>query len=377
MVSKRDKDLLRDPKISQLSPADRESILKPYLPDPADLPRRQIPRRKKPLRKTPVRTFLKSQLHQLAYTLIHIFFGIAVRLVQTYHAVVDRIFAIVYHHHRTPELIRKDVRGLKRLPEHLSVILSLKKEDDALAVLMDEVAELTAWSASSGIPMLSVYEKSGMCARLEGCKAARKETTNCFYLGVLKSCIPTLHRAITRKLSSYYGSPSQQPILQLFAPHHPVYNNLQNGKSAHRSNTDSITLLLLSSTDGRETFVDLTKTLAEMSQNGKLMPENITAELVDAEISEITTQPSRSTSTDGKDDIDQHIVSIKPEPDLLLIFGHFLKLDGYPPWHIRLTEMYCTGGRSDGMTGYGEAVEYQGFLRGLWHFAGAQMRFGR
>lgn len=160
MVSQRDQDLLRG---SKLSAADRESILKPYLPDPSDLlSRKQSQRRKKPLRSTPVRTFLKSQLDQLAYTLIHIFFGIAVRLIQTYHAVVDRIFAIVYHHHRTPELIQKDVRGLKRLPEHLSVILQLKKEDDALDVLMDEVAELTAWSACSGIPTLSIYERSGM-----------------------------------------------------------------------------------------------------------------------------------------------------------------------------------------------------------------------
>ncbi|RJE26542.1 di-trans,poly-cis-decaprenylcistransferase activity [Aspergillus sclerotialis] len=353
MVSKRDQDLLRG---SKLSPADRENILKPYLPDPADLlSRRQSQRRKKPLRKAPIRTFLRSQLHQLTYTLIHIFFGIAVRLLQTYHAVVDRIFAIVYHHHRTPELIRKDVKGLKRVPEHLSVILQLKKEDDALTVLMDEVAELTAWSACSEIPTLSIYEKSG----------------------ILKSYIPTLHRVITRKLSSYYGSPSHQPILQLFAPHHPVYNNLQNGTPAHKLNSNSITVLLLSSTDGRETLVDLTKTLAEMSQNDKLLPEDITAELVDAEISEITTQPSQTTPPARKGDPDQPIVSVKPEPDLLLIFGNFLKLDGYPPWHIRLTEMYCTGDRSDGTTGYGEAVEYQGFIRGLWHYAGAQMRFGR
>lgn len=161
MVSQRDKDTLRGKNGANLTAADRENILKPYLPDPADLSRRQAQRRKKPLRRTPIRTFLKSQLHQLVYTLIHIFFGIAVRLIQTYHAVVDRVFAIVYYHHRTPELIKKDVKGLKRLPEHLSVVLSLKKEDDSLAMLMDEVAELTAWSACSGIPMLSVYERTG------------------------------------------------------------------------------------------------------------------------------------------------------------------------------------------------------------------------
>lgn len=154
------------------------------------------------------------------------------------------------------------------------------------------------------------------------------------HVGILKSCIPTLYEVVTRKLSAYYGSPSQQPTLQLFAPHHPIYSQPHNGAS-DKSNSESLTILLLSSTDGRETFVDLTKTLAEMSQNGKVSPEDITPELVDAEISEITTHPSQSTADGGR------LFSVKSEPDLLLVFGPILKLDGYPPWHIRLTEMYC------------------------------------
>lgn len=42
------------------------------------------------------------------------------------------------------------------------MILSLRKEDDALDVLTDEVAELAAWSAGAGVPVLSVYERTGM-----------------------------------------------------------------------------------------------------------------------------------------------------------------------------------------------------------------------
>ncbi|KAL2819883.1 Decaprenyl diphosphate synthase-like protein [Aspergillus cavernicola] len=356
MVSKQDRELLRDnirSRGTRLSATDRENIVKQYLPDPSELARWPPQRRKKVPRRTPIRTFIKSQIHLIAYTFLHIFFGIAVRLVQSFHAVVDRILAIIYYHHRTPELIRKDVKGLDRLPEHLSVILSLRKEDDALPILMDEVAELVSWTASAGIPVLSVYEKSG----------------------ALKSCIPILHQVITNKLSSYFGS-SQQPTLQLFAPHHPIYENRQDGGAPH----DTLVVLLLSATDGQETFVDLTKTLAEMSQNGKLSPEDITMELIDAEISEITTRPSQeATPASGRGRLDspQPFLSVKPEPDLLLVFGPFLKLDGYPPWHIRLTEMYCTGVSIDGGTGYGDTVEYQGFLRGLWHFAGAHMRFGR
>jgi hypothetical protein len=85
-----------------------------------------------------------------------------------YHAVVDRIFAILYYHHRTPELIKKDVKGLKRLPEHLSVILTLEdggKTGAGLEQLVDEAAEIAAWCAAVGIPMLSIYEKTGMLKR--------------------------------------------------------------------------------------------------------------------------------------------------------------------------------------------------------------------
>lgn len=219
-----------------------------------------------------------------------------------------------------------------------------------------------------------------MKGRVSTGKALRCRPILTLYLGALKSCIPALHRVITHKLSSYHGTPAHQPLLNLFAPHHAVYNVPQGDSPANRSNQTAITLLLLSSTDGRETLVDLTKTLAEMSQNGKLLPEDITTELVDAETSEITTQPTLSQTTprdDSKTDPSAPAVSVKHEPDLLLVFGPFLKLDGYPPWHLRLTEMYCTGARNDGGAGYGEAVEYQGFLGGLWHFAGAQMRFGK
>ncbi|KAL1847767.1 hypothetical protein Plec18167_002499 [Paecilomyces lecythidis] len=353
MVSSKDTEILRRDgraRGASLSASDRERIVRSYLPEPSELrrpSRRKSGRKQKP---TPIRSFVKSQLHQLLYTLIHIFFGIYVRLTQSYRAVVDRILAILYYHHHTPELIQKDVKGLNRLPEHLSVVLSLRKQEDALEGLMDEVAELAAWSACAGIPTLSIYEKSG----------------------ILKSYIPAVHQVVTSKLASYYGPPSHQPTLSVFAPHHPVYRTSDSQRIEDKNNPATLTILLLSAPDGRETLVDLTKTLTEMAQNGKLSPEDISTELIDAEISEISSQP-----TQNGDDDELPTPLIKPEPDLLLIFGPYVKLDGYPPWQIRLTEIFCTGDRSSSITGGRDAVEYQGFLRGLCRYARAQMRFGR
>lgn len=93
--------------------------------------------------------------------------------------------------------------------------------------------------------------------------------------------------------------------------------------------------------------MDLTKTLAEMSQCKKLLPDDVTQELVDAEITE----------------------SVMAEPELLVLFGPSVELQGYPPWQARLTEIFHVEGNV--------GVGYQVFLRALHRFANAQMKFGR
>lgn len=85
-----------------------------------------------------------------------------------------------------------------------------------------------------------------------------------------------------------------------------------------------------------------------MAQANKLIPADISADLIDAEITE----------------------SVMGEPDLLLVFGDRVVLNGYPPWQVRLTEIY-------GVQDHVGGVEYAVFLRGLYRFARAEMRFGR
>lgn len=172
-----------------------------------------------------------------------------------------------------------------------------------------------------------------------------------------------LYPIINVKLSSYYRSPSQQPSVLLFAPKHPVEGTVS-------IEYPSLKLLLLSSADGRESVVEVTKSLAQMVSNGQLLPTDITQNIVDAMVTDITVKPLQNSLNLG-------VESFKFEPDLLLIFGPSLRLHGYPPWQIRLTEMYCTGERYHGRYKYGGAVEYREFLRGLRQYAGAEMRVGR
>lgn len=135
------------------------SDVQPYLPTPKKSAA-------KPEKKSRfgVRDFLRNQLHLLVYTIIHTIFSVYIKFRQAYHAVRDRIYSVLYYHHRTPELIERDVKGLSRLPKHLSVVLSL--EDDGrggaeLERLVNEASEIAAWCASAGISQLSIYEKTG------------------------------------------------------------------------------------------------------------------------------------------------------------------------------------------------------------------------
>jgi dehydrodolichyl diphosphate syntase complex subunit NUS1 len=155
---------------------------------------------------------------------------------------------------------------------------------------------------------------------------------------------------MARKLSSYFGN--KHPALSVRAPHLPALESTPSTPIGDLGDDTSspqyhLSVLLLSADDGRDSLVDLTKTLAEMSQRSKLSPADISQDLIDAEISEI----------------------VMGEPDLLILFGPIVELQGYPPWQIRLTEIFHVEDN--------QGVGYQVFLRGLYSYANAQMRFGR
>lgn len=144
-----------------------------------------------------------------------------------------------------------------------------------------------------------------------------------------------------QKFAFYFAG--EHPTLSVTSPHRDGYSSpaIDEGKHGH------LKLHLISYQDGRESIVDLTRTLAEMSQRGKLSPRDISQELVDAELSE----------------------GIMPEPDLLILFGPKVELSGYPPWQIRLTEIFCLQDN--------DTFGYQVFLKALRNFSHAQMRRGK
>jgi undecaprenyl pyrophosphate synthase len=223
------------------------------------------------------------------------------------------------------------VQQLPKKPKHVSMILTLDdsgKRSDAKEKLLNEVAEITAWCASAGIPFLSVYEKTG----------------------VLKHNMQREHREISRRLQDWFGK-WKAPELHLHSPSMPVISpsNYHGPKLPYGYAPPGVTSIgvnFISYEDGRESMVDLTKVLTDMSQRGKLSVPDITLDVIAHEL---------------------RVVLL--EPDLLISFAPYVDLQGYPPWQIRLTEIYC---QKDN-----QGVGYQVFLNALHNYATATFKLGK
>jgi hypothetical protein len=110
-----------------------------------------------------LRRFLRNQLHLLLFTFMHSIFSLYIKLRKAWHSISYSVRSVIYYHHRTPELIENDVRNLRKKPKHLSVILNMEEDGRAtdLERLVNQAADVAVWSACAGIPVISIYERSG------------------------------------------------------------------------------------------------------------------------------------------------------------------------------------------------------------------------
>ncbi|KAI1847314.1 hypothetical protein JX266_006539 [Neoarthrinium moseri] len=311
----------------------REELAKRYLPSPPSSPdaRRKRSNATSETSRFGVRKLLRQQLYALSYALIHIIFSFYIRVRIAYHTVSLGIVSILKYHHRTPEYIQRDVQSLPKKPKHVSVILTLEdggKRGDAKDRLLNEVAEITAWCASAGISLLTVYEKTG----------------------VLKDKMEREHREISKRLQDWFGR-YQAPDLHLHSPNMRVISpsNYRGPKLRHGAmpaGVQAIGVNFISCEDGRESVVDLTRVLTDMSQRGKISVNDITTDVIDEELRQVLN-----------------------EPDLLISFSPYVDLQGFPPWQIRLTEIYC---QEDN-----QGVGYQVFLNALRKYSSATFKLGK
>lgn len=261
------------------------------------------------------------------------------------------------------ELIKSDISTLNKIPSHLAVIVS---EHD-LERLINDVADLAAWSVCSSIPILTIYEAKGE----------------------LKGMESSLQVAIKRKLRRYFREVKKIVIST------PAWGTRSHNFADDDTNIPDLEINILSRDDGREAILELTRSLCNLARkpigqdSAKAISTNgsSTRSLLDSTLTNehnsalkrsghATPVADTSDTAPGfsSDDVtiplvDAHLTSSTiAEPNLLLVFSRQKTLDGFPPWSMRLCEI-CYVGR----TGH---VSYRGFLKGLQRYGRAEMRFG-
>jgi dehydrodolichyl diphosphate syntase complex subunit NUS1 len=158
----------------ELSVQQREELLKPFLPseplssDTASEKKALRDRRQRAQHASKRKHVgpIKQFLHLAIYHVVALLFSIFFRFRRAYRLVRGKIISLLKYHHRTPEFIAHDVKNLEKLPKHLSVIIEYQEDDGSqgtagLEGLVNDVCEIAAWTASAGIPYLSIYERTG------------------------------------------------------------------------------------------------------------------------------------------------------------------------------------------------------------------------
>lgn len=342
------KDKLRRGKLSTV---DQFKLVEPYLPQPptegsdTDTPtspeQKSSARLKEGRRRKPIRTLVRFTWHRVIFLIIHLFFSLYIRSRQTFRLAADRIATLIWYHYHSSDQIARDVQGLQRLPKHLSVVLHYQPEHEGgtgLTGLVDGAADVAAWAAAAGINYLSIYERRGLLKR--NLAYTQSSIRRKFHTYFVDPPTTSIRGPQSSPESSPFSSPPQSPDL---APSGDI-TLASTPPAAHLS------ILLISEEDSRASVVDLTRTLTILSQNHKLSPDDINTSLLDNELQ----------------------ASVMGEPDLLLLFGPTIKLEGYPVWQVRVTEIFY---KKD--VGGSRQVSYQVFLKGLKRFSTTVSRLGR
>ncbi|KAF9159348.1 hypothetical protein BGX20_002990, partial [Mortierella sp. AD010] len=117
--------------------------------------------------------------------------------------------------------------------------------------------------------------------------------------------------------------------------------------SAQQARPYDLDVVILAEADGHDRLAANVRALGEAALHKEIQSEDITMDFLDRQLS-----------------------SELSEPELLIVFKDDLDLSSYPPWHIRLTEIYHH--REQYII-----PQYTMFLQALHRYAKCEQRFGK
>jgi len=194
----------------------------------------------------------------------------------------------------TPQEVREDVASLAKVPRHIALVLKGANDPEtALSKLLTEATMGVMWCVGCGSEQLTLYERNG---RLKSVK------------------LESVAEVLTTGLARYFND-EEMPLLSVRSGRSRVTAGSVTNRTGERP---VLEITLVSEDDGRPLMVDLARKYSHELAQGKLALENITVGKVDHDVQEL----------------------VGGEPDLLVSFDSNLDVAGFPPWLLRVTELF-------------------------------------
>lgn len=226
---------------------------------------------------------------------------------------------------------------LSKRPSHIAVSLPTATQLYLLHEEIAKVSKLACWCLAAEIDVLTVYEASGK----------------------LKSVARNIEESVLLAVEEFYRPSCEERmnvvthcLPGVLIRHTTVTDNdvpcaKEEGSVEKKDPGLRLIVNLISRDDGKPQLANVTRTVCNLVKENKLSPDLINVDY----INKFMRDP------------------FHPDPELLILSGDRICLEGFPPWQLRLTEIFHIGGNQD--------VCYNTFLHALHRYANCEMRFGR
>ncbi|ORX82633.1 Undecaprenyl diphosphate synthase [Anaeromyces robustus] len=281
--------------------------------------------------------YILTPLFSLIIIVLHIVYSLYLFVNRMVLKINDRIAKRKYN--LTPKTLSKEASYFTKIPKHISFIIHIQQNDIKNSTsLFNNIKNLVHWSMEVGIPYITFYD----------------------YHGFLKENARKIIENFDNEVNFLAFS---KPYLQFNCSGQNIgsltLNNTYTFKNENESQKEFIEnfkINFISYEDGKTHLVKITKLLSKSkksSEVAKMTIEDMNKFILENSGESIKTEKER-------------------DPDLIIIFGgyyDFFNLYGYPPWQIRLSEIYPIPGKPK--------INYYGFINGLIRYSRCQQRIGK
>ena len=216
------------------------------------------------------------------------------------------------------------VKNISKLPKHIAFLVL---END---ILYDDVAKLVIWSLLVGINVVSLYDVHGKMKKNQGKLLGAINREYIKYLGIIEpfklswrphddlgEVSEKRDTVIVSRNGVMYPDKNGNGVSSLASGN--GLNGHHNCNQSQNGHVRNVSISLLSREDGKQDIVNAAKSLGRELRAGCLGPEDMS----------INTLGSHLNTNRGLSD-----------PCVLVRVGGVASNMDFPPWHLRLTEMF-------------------------------------